>query len=128
VAAAPTLTAGTRHYDHGVTSGRPEPAFDVVTTTDEGAAVVVTVHGEVDISTHEQLATALERAATPPARQIVVDLRDVSFLDSTGIRTLLIGWRQAEAQGMSLALRKPKPAVLKVLRITGVDQVLTILV
>jgi anti-sigma B factor antagonist len=87
---------------------------------------VVTVHGEVDISTHEQLAAALRHAATPPADRIVVDLSDVSFLDSTGIRTLIVGWRHAADQGMSLALRNPRPRVLKVLRLTGVDQVLAI--
>jgi anti-sigma B factor antagonist len=118
--------AGTGHYDHDVTHGQAEPTFDI-STTDEGRAVVVTVHGEIDLSTHDQLAAALHRAVAPPARQIVVDLSDVGFLDSSGIRTLVIGWRQAEGQGMSFALRKPRPVVLKVLRLTGVDQALAIL-
>jgi anti-sigma B factor antagonist len=109
-----------------VTDGQPDPTFDI-RTTDEGRAVVVTVHGEIDLSTHDQLAAALRRAVAPPARQIVVDLSDVGFLDSSGIRTLVIGWRQAESQGMSFALRKPRPVVLKVLQLTGVDQALAIL-
>lgn len=118
--------AGTGHYDHDVTDGQAEPAFDI-TTSDEGAAVVVTVHGEIDLATHDKLATALHRAAAPPAREIVVDLSDVGFLDSSGVRTLVVGWRQAESQGISFGLRKPRPVVLKVLRLTGVDQALTIL-
>jgi anti-sigma B factor antagonist len=59
--------------------------------------------GELDMSTAPQLEAALEDASLP-GRMVVVDLRGLEFMDSTGL-TLLTRWSlAAERDGFSLAL------------------------
>jgi anti-sigma B factor antagonist len=59
--------------------------------------------GELDMSTAPQLEAALEDA-TLPGRRVIVDLRGLEFMDSTGL-TLLTRWSlAAERDGFSLAL------------------------
>ena len=57
---------------------------------------------------------------------LVVDLADVSFLASMGIRTLMLCARSLGARGKRLALAAPQANVEKVLRASGVDEVMTI--
>jgi anti-anti-sigma factor len=90
-------------------------------TADGG--VVVTVTGEIDVSTTGLLADALARAADTAA-VVVADLTAVTFLDSTGLSTLLRAHNALTARGGRLALTGAKPAVLRVLELTGVDTVI----
>ena len=57
-----------------------------------------------------------------PVPEVVVDLADVGFLDSTGIRVLLEGRERAQEQGIVITARDPQPVVLNVLRITNVAE------
>ena len=57
---------------------------------------------------------------------VAVDLAAVTFMDSSGISVLIGAHRQSADLGHRLTLRFPSPAVVKVLKITGVDEVLTI--
>ena len=99
-----------------------QPAFDVTVTRD-GETVTVAVHGEVDLSTCETLEKALSEAMVTPAARVVVDVDEVGFLDSTGVRALIAGWRQAEARQLSFEVRNASPQLLKIFRVTGVADV-----
>lgn len=85
--------------------------------------VVLTVTGEIDLNTNAVLADALSRAADV-ALLGVADLGAVTFLDSTGISTLLRAHRDLVGQGGKLALADAQPPVLRVLELTGVDTVI----
>jgi anti-anti-sigma factor len=61
-------------------------------------------------------------AAEPLA--VVIDLTELTFLDSSGIRCLCLAAKEAAAVGCRLLLQNPSPAVLQVLEITGVDELL----
>jgi anti-anti-sigma factor len=87
--------------------------------------VVLTLGGEIDVSTTGMLADALSRAAGV-ALVVVADLAAVTFLDSTGINTLLRAHHDLVADGGRLALTDPQPPVLRVLDITGVDRVIPV--
>jgi anti-sigma B factor antagonist len=88
--------------------------------------VVVTLQGELDMATAPGLGRALTEAldARPPA--MVLDLTDLTFLDSTGIRILVTACRRAETDGCPFVLRSPRRSVLKALRLTGVDRLMVI--
>jgi len=68
----------------------------------------IKVMGDVDIATapslHQQLTTAL----VDPAGSVVVDLRDVTFIDSTGLGVLVNARQRARATGVAFDLRLPK--------------------
>lgn len=73
--------------------------------------------GELDAHTATQLDTML--AATEPSASIDLDLSAVTFLDSSGLRTLVAQHAAREEQGGALVLRSPSPSVVKLLDITG---------
>jgi anti-anti-sigma factor len=90
-------------------------------TADGG--VIVTVTGEIDLDTTDILADALARAAdTAPV--VVADLTAVTFLDSTGISTLLRAHHALTARGGRLALAGAHHTAFRVLDLTGVDTVI----
>ena len=96
-----------------------------VSTERHGDAAVVTVAGEVDAHTAGAVRTAVEAAIGPQAR-VVVDLTDVSFLDSTGLGVFVTALKHLHEQQGSLDLVITSPRVLKVFELTGLDVVIPI--
>ncbi|OZV75197.1 hypothetical protein CA850_29165 [Micromonospora echinospora] len=95
-----------------------------VRATDRGD-VVLSPAGELDMSTVGTLETALVAALNrPDLQECLVDLAEVSFLDSTGLRVLIEGFSLARERGRSLRVANPQPAVERVLRITSVGPLL----
>jgi anti-sigma B factor antagonist len=87
--------------------------------------LVVRVRGAVDMATHAELGTALDAALAADAlRELVVDLEDVTFLDSSGVRVLLEARIAAAAHDARLVVRNPQPIVERVLQITSVAELL----
>ena len=86
---------------------------------------VVRVAGELDLSTHDRLGDELTAIAAGGGA-IVVDLSACDFIDSSGIRALLIGRQAAEDNGGTVVLAAPKPQVVRILDVTGVASVLPI--
>jgi anti-sigma B factor antagonist len=88
----------------------------------------MSVAGEIDLYTaprlHAELAAALAGAV---AVQLVVDMSGVEFCDSTGMNVLLAAQRQARDGGGDLQLSGPRPAIRKVLQLTGLETVFTVL-
>lgn len=85
---------------------------------------VVAVPEEIDATNAHRFRGALVKAAAgrPPA--IVVDMTRTRFCDSAGLRVLMDAHKQALATGGAVLLAVPCAAVLRVLAITGIDQVI----
>jgi anti-sigma B factor antagonist len=96
--------------------------FSVESVT-EGERLTVRVAGDIDLSTADKLAEALEEAVSR-AREVRVDLAEVTFLDSTGIRSLVQGYRAAQARGSAFYVTGAQHWVAKVLEVTGVGPLL----
>jgi anti-sigma B factor antagonist len=94
--------------------------LSVSTRTADGCTVV-TVAGDVDISTSPELRSAL--AETTGARAVVVDLTDVPFLDSTALGVLVGAYTALRNNGGRFAVVNDHEGVLKVLRITALHDV-----
>jgi anti-sigma B factor antagonist len=98
-----------------------------VTSRPQGEYVVMSVQGEIDLYTvpklQRELASVL--AADDPIR-LIVDLSGVDFCDSTGVNVLLAAHRQAREKGGDLELAAPRPAVRKILQVTGLETVFTV--
>src|SRR2546423_81679 len=59
---------------------------------------------------------------------LVVDLTELTFVDSSGLGILVACWRRAEAAGVEFRLEHPNKDVAMTLHITGLDQILPIIV
>jgi anti-sigma B factor antagonist len=88
-----------------------------LTTSECDGAVVVALHGELDIVDAAAVAAALVTAAVREPR-IIVDLAALDFIDSSGIAALAYARRHARRAGSDLLLAAPRQQVLKVLAIT----------
>jgi len=92
-----------------------EGPLQVSTSTHERALVIRLV-GELDLAGAPTLASAVEWAAADPSDlPLVLDMADVSFIDSTGVRTLL---EASQGAGRPIALLAPSTAVTRVLDLT----------
>jgi anti-sigma B factor antagonist len=85
---------------------------------------VVTVPEEVDITNVPGLQVALLEAAADGSPALVVDMTRTRFCDSAGLRILVDAHKRAVAEGGVVVLAVPAAAVLRVLEITGIDQVI----
>src|SRR5712692_5382448 len=88
----------------------------------------MSVHGEIDLYTVPKLQSELTAALEggKPVR-LVVDLSGVDFCDSTGVNVLLAAHRRAREAGGDLELAGPRPAVRRILQVTGLETVFTVL-
>jgi anti-sigma B factor antagonist len=85
--------------------------------------VRVCPHGELDLSTVPLLEQRMREARDGGGRQLVVDLRGLEFLDSTGL-TLLVRWgRDAAADGFDLALVRGKPRIHRLFELTRLESI-----
>jgi anti-sigma B factor antagonist len=96
-----------------------------VTSPEEGTQIV-TVEGELDLLSADSLYRRGRMAIGRHARLLLLDLAGVSFCDSCGLTAFVRIANEADAAGCRYGLVAPQPIVLKVLRITGLDQRLPI--
>ncbi|MET7391450.1 STAS domain-containing protein [Streptomyces sp. NPDC005529] len=85
---------------------------------------VVRVRGEIDHNSAEQFHQALIAGHDQPSMRTVVDLSGVTFMDSTGLTALIATHRTTRESGGWIRLAAPTEAVLRVIRIVGLDTVI----
>ena len=93
----------------------------------EHGVLTLEVHGEVDLSNAGSLDAELVRAESSDAGQIVLDLRGVSFIDSSGLRVLLLATRRSASDSDRLGIIRGTGQVSRVLAMTGIDETLRLL-
>ncbi|MEU0030892.1 STAS domain-containing protein [Streptomyces sp. NPDC006335] len=102
------------------TEQAPQPdQLSIVDTSSEGIRIL-TVAGEIDYDTCETLRQALDVPATPPPR-LVIDMRQVTFMDSTGINLLIAAHQSATDAGGWIRLAAPTSSVIRTIQIVGLD-------
>ncbi len=97
-----------------------------VPETTGAAYTVVVLTGEVDATNSEELYKILESVVLQRPRLLIVDLSDLSFMDSTGLRMLLRATRELDQQGGVLSLASAQASVARVLQLTRADQLIPV--
>lgn len=104
----------------------PVPAFTIETSA-SGAQATIRVIGELDSAAVETLLEHHARAAGGSSdSRLVIDLRQVTFIDSAGIRAMVLLQRGAAERGGALAVLEPPRAVLELLELAGLAERLTV--
>jgi anti-sigma B factor antagonist len=104
------------------------PQFEIDSGPGPEDVYVVRVAGEVDMSHEEELRGELRTAVAADARGIVVDLTECEFIDSSGVRALLLS-REAQhpEDGTELlAVAASSEQILRILSVMGIDRVIPI--
>jgi anti-anti-sigma factor len=101
--------------------GAPAPPFTVdVQRRDD--VVVVRPHGELDLATVETLRAALD--GVEDAGRLVLDLRGLSFIDSTGLHLLVALDSRAQRDGFQLTLVAPPAPADQAIQVSGLHEAL----
>ena len=97
----------------------PRAAFDA--SADRDGNIVLRVSGEIDVSAKSLFQRRLADVIVANDDDVVVDLADVSFIDSTCLTVLVQARQQLEAVGRKFLIGRPSPAVTRVLELSGLD-------
>jgi anti-anti-sigma factor len=83
---------------------------------------LIVASGEIDIAATPRLSTVLAVAAARPGGRLVLDLSEVSFIDSTALGTILKATAQLDESGTLLAVVVPEGPVRRLLEMTNLTQ------
>ena len=97
-----------------------------LTTRDAGGKTIVAVGGEIDVYTAPKLRDKITELVAGGVYDIVIDMEEVEFLDSTGLGVLVGGLKKVRAHDGSLQLVCNQDRLLKIFRITGLAKVFVI--
>ncbi len=89
--------------------------------------ILVVPYGELDIASASRLERRLLRAEAARPPQILIDLRELEFIDSSGLNVLLAARRRSDTADHALVLLRGSHAVQRLLELTGTEHVLIFL-
>jgi anti-anti-sigma factor len=102
--------------------------MDLTIASEPGPTGVVRLRlsGAVDLASRDELFSS-GKGVLSDSSNLVLNLSDVQFMDSTGIGTLIDLAREAEELGRSFAIEDPSQRVLRILTLTGLQDAWTVL-
>jgi anti-sigma B factor antagonist len=100
--------------------------FDVRERSVNSERSLIAVAGELDLFTAPELRTRLNELIDDGTRELIVDLSDTAFLDSTGLGVLISVYKRMSSCDGELVIIDSRRNILKAFQVAGVDQLLTI--
>jgi anti-anti-sigma factor len=94
-------------------------SFSISAETDGGGRRLFVVRGELDLATAPQLEESLV-GAVEAGDEVVLDLRELEFMDSSGVRVLVVAHTRADGR-FSLIPAAPTSPITKILAISGLE-------
>jgi anti-anti-sigma factor len=105
------------------------PVFAISSELDSGGVFIVRVSGELDISHEAELRGELDGGVAGSPGGVIVDLTDCDFIDSTGVRALLLcreAQRENGADDGKIAIASGKSQIVRILSVMGVDEAIPV--
>ena len=93
-----------------------------VETVEGNGHTALLLKGELDLSTVGKVEDALKRAEADEPELLVLDLAQLTFLDSTGLRLIVVADQRARERGRRLVVVKGPETVQRVFTITRLDE------
>ena len=95
------------------------------TLREEQGSLVIAFEGDVDLE-HSPKAREVLLDGIGQGRNVFVDMSGVTYIDSSGVASLVEGFQRAKTQGSTFALVAVNPAALRVLELARLDRVFVI--
>jgi anti-anti-sigma factor len=108
---------------HGI---RPPSVYAIEARTTPEGVVVLALEGEFDLAAAPSLRERLTEAITAGARGVVLDMTEVTFVDSSVLRELLRAEAEMRSDGVPLVVAALRPAVARLLELTHTAGLLTV--
>jgi anti-anti-sigma factor len=103
------------------------PVFEIASERNSGGIFILHVRGELDISHEEEMRAELKRGVVESDGGIVVDLTECDFIDSSGVRALLLGREAQRADGEGgLSIASGSTQIVRILSVMGVDEAIPV--
>lgn len=102
----------------------PTPGSLTISTSHLKDAISVSLSGELDLASAPRMEDCLASIEQQRPRRLVIDLGGLAFIDSTGLRILLLADARARDAGYELVLRPGEPPVQRVFEVTGALDIL----
>jgi anti-sigma B factor antagonist len=96
----------------------------VTVTTEREGEVVLAVSGDFDIRSADEIAVAVSEAETSGPRRLVLDLSEVTFMDSVALAVMIGARERARGRGAAVVVRAGRGPVRELLRIVGLTELL----
>ena len=103
--------------------GRSSPN---ATVREEGTGTVVVLRGDVDFSTASVLSATLSRVIVLRSGDVAVDLAQLEFIDTAGVRVLMACRQMLDRDGRSMTLRSPSSLAARILRVFALSDLVEI--
>jgi anti-sigma B factor antagonist len=97
-----------------------------VETEERGSVFRIALRGELDVSTAPRFNAVLSDPRVRRCRTVVIDLRELTFMDSTGLSAVLVGEMHARTNGQRFTIVQGPRHVQELFRLTGVDHFLEV--
>lgn len=97
-----------------------------VSSSTVGDWTVLKLVGEVDIYTAGKLRDAVNETVEQGQYRIAVDLAEMEFMDSSGLGVLIAALKHLKEKDGELLLVSPRDQMRRILKLTGLDKILTI--
>jgi anti-sigma B factor antagonist len=98
----------------------PKPVLEIDQFRDD-EGVVVELHGELDLSCAAELERQLTEITSERPRRLIIDLRSLDFMDSTGLALMVRTRQAADAAGYPLLLRPGNHQVRRLFELSGLN-------
>lgn len=95
--------------------------FEIESVREQDGARLA-LSGELDIATVPRVEAAVNATLTAEVRMLTIDLSGLGFVDSSGLRLFIVLDQRAASEGWALRLIRPAEHVLKVFRVSGVEE------
>src|SRR6476646_12203352 len=99
------------------------PSFDLKVVRSNRTTRIAPA-GELDIASAPEFESAIAEATAEPGAALVLDLRELTFMDSTGLRALAQTNARAEQDGFALSIVRGPRQIERVLQISGLAELL----
>ncbi|HET9091578.1 MAG TPA: STAS domain-containing protein [Acidimicrobiales bacterium] len=98
-----------------------DPVTFEIARSDEGSLPVLSLGGEMDLRAATELREALLKALADGGGTVLLDLKGLSFIDSTIISVLIMARKRADTSAGEVRVRNVPSRIERILSITGID-------
>lgn len=93
--------------------------------TREGNSLVVVIDGEIDHHTASRVRERIDsKFLMEPVKNMIIDMSRVTFMDSAGIGLILGRMSRVSCIGGKMTLRKPKPEIKRILKMSKIESII----
>ena len=96
-----------------------------ISSTQQTQTTVVSIAGSIDATTANQVTSYLSTRIGQNETNLVVDLTEVGFMSSAGLRAILVTLKESRQHGGDLRLAAAQPGVEKILKMSGFTNILS---